>query len=67
MGILHPGLPLPPIAKKGKMRKYDDKHLTKRMYILEKFLNKMNQIPEIRADETFENFLKLSSGKEFEK
>lgn len=27
----------------------------------------MNQIPDIRADETFENFLKINNAKEFEK
>ena len=31
---LHPHLPIPPLARKGKMRKKEDKHLQKRMYIL---------------------------------
>ena len=59
MGIMHPGIPLPPLPKKGTRRRYDDKYLNKRMYMLEKLLNKMNQIPDIRANETFEMFFKL--------
>ena len=47
----HPGLPVPPIAKKGQYRRYDDKHLHKRMMILEMFLNKLVQIPEIKGDQ----------------
>ena len=31
---MHPGLPVPPIAKKGQYRRYDDKHLNKRRMIL---------------------------------
>ena len=30
------------------------------MYFLEKFLNRINQIPNLKADEVFENFIKLS-------
>ena len=54
--LLHPGLPLPPITKKGKT---DDKHLIKRMYLLEKFLNRLMTMPEIRADEVFQKFLRV--------
>ena len=43
--MLHPGIPIPPIAKKGLSRRYDDKHLRKRMMILEMFLNKLLEIP----------------------
>lgn len=43
--LLHPGLPVPPIAKKGQFRRYDDKHLWKRVMILEMFLNKLMEIP----------------------
>ncbi len=56
---LHPGVPVPPIAKKGQFRRYDDKHLRKRMMILEMFLNKLLEIPDLRADQVLENFLKL--------
>ena len=38
---MYPGMPIPPIAKKGQFRRYDDKHLKKRMMILEMFLNKL--------------------------
>jgi hypothetical protein len=41
---MHPGLPIPPITKKGKFRRYDEKHLIKKMLILEKCLNKMISI-----------------------
>lgn len=64
---LHPGLPVPPIAKKGKYRRYDDKHLNKRRMILEKFLNKIAQIPELKVDQLFENFLKFEDRVTFEK
>jgi sorting nexin-7/30/sorting nexin-8 len=47
---LHPGLPVPPIAKKGQFRRYDDKHLKKRMMILEMFVNKLLEIPQLRAE-----------------
>jgi hypothetical protein len=50
---LHPGIPVPPIAKKGQFRRYDDKHLNKRMMILEMFLNKILQVPELRANQIF--------------
>lgn len=43
--MLHPGMPVPPIAKKGQFRRYDDKHLWKRAMILEMFLNKLMEIP----------------------
>ena len=36
------------------------------MYILEKFLNKIALIPDVRADSVFENFLTMES-KSFEK
>ena len=49
--MLHPGLPIPPIAKKGQFRRYDDKHLRKRMMILEMFLNKLLEIFELRSDQ----------------
>jgi hypothetical protein len=64
---LHPGLPVPPIAKKGQFRRYDDKHLKKRMMILEMFLNKLLEIPELRAEPAVENFLKLGDKVAFEK
>jgi len=41
----HPGLPVPPIAKKGSYRRSDEKHLNKRRMILEMFLNELVQIP----------------------
>jgi hypothetical protein len=47
---LHPGLPVPPIAKKGQFRRYDDKHLKKRLMILEMFVNKLLELPELRAE-----------------
>lgn len=47
---LHPGMPIPPIAKKGQFRRYDDKHLKKRMMILEMFLKKILEAPELRAE-----------------
>lgn len=53
MERMHPGLPVPPIAKKGQYRRYDDKYLNKRRMILEMFLNKLVQIPEIKADQIF--------------
>lgn len=56
---LHPGLPVPPIAKKGQFRRYDDKHLKKRMMILEMFLNKLLEVPQLKAEPVVENFLKL--------
>ena len=64
---LHPGLPVPPIAKKGQYRRYDDKHLHKRLMILEMFLNKLAQIPELKGDQIFENFLKFDDQVMFEK
>ncbi len=57
--LLHPGLPVPPIAKKGQFRRYDDKHLWKRVMILEMFLNKLMEIPELKAEVLVENFLKI--------
>ena len=58
--MLHPGIPVPPIAKKGQYRRYDDKHLRKRMMILEMFLNKLLEIPELRADPVVEQFITVS-------
>lgn len=43
-------MPIPPIAKKGQFRRYDDKHLKKRMMILEMFLKKILEAPELRAE-----------------
>ncbi len=63
----HPGLPVPPIAKKGQFRRSDEKHLNKRRMILEMFLNKLVQIPEIKGDQIFENFLKFNDIVTFEK
>lgn len=51
--LLHPGFPVPPIAKKGNFARYDEKHLNKRRLILDKFLNKMVTIPEMKADNIF--------------
>ena len=65
--FLHPGIPVPPIAKKGQYRRYDDKHLRKRMMILEMFMNKILQIPELRAEQIVENFLKFDDIVIFEK
>ena len=65
--LLHPGLPVPPIAKKGGYRRYDDKHLQKRLMILEMFLNKLVQIPELKGDQILENFLKFNDSVMFEK
>ncbi len=62
---LHPGIPIPPLAKKGQFRRYDDKHLRKRMMILEMFLNKLLEIPELRAEVVLENFLKLDDKASF--
>jgi sorting nexin-7/30 len=58
--LLHPGMPVPPIAKKGQFRRYDDKHLWKRAMILEMFLNKLMEIPELKAEAVVENFLKIA-------
>lgn len=63
----HPGLPVPPIAKKGQYRRSDDKHLNKRRLILEMFLNKLVQIPELKADQILENFLKFEDVVKFER
>ena len=65
--MLHPGLPIPPIAKKGQYRRYDDKHLRKRMMILEMFLNKLLEIPELRAETVLEQFISISDKPGFEK
>lgn len=65
--VLHPGLPVPPIAKKGKFRRYDDKHLWKRAMILEFFLNKLMEIPELKAEASVEHFLKIADKAEWEK
>lgn len=59
LAALHPGLPVPPIAKKGQFRRYDDKHIKKRMMILEMFLNKLLAIPEFKAEQIIENFMKF--------
>ncbi len=53
-------MPVPPIAKKGQFRRYDDKHLWKRAMILEMFLNKLMEIPELKAEAVVENFLKIA-------
>jgi hypothetical protein len=58
-------MPVPPIAKKGGYRRYDDKHLGKRMMILEMFLNKLVQIPSLKGDFILDNFLKLSDSVAF--
>lgn len=42
---LHPGMPVPPIAKKSSYRKFTDVHLKRRMLVLESFLNKLLTIP----------------------
>lgn len=34
LSVLAPGIPIPPITKKYKIIRYDDKHLTKKMIIL---------------------------------
>ena len=35
VGMMHPGLPVPPISRKGGIKKRsDEKHLMKRMYLL---------------------------------
>ena len=60
---LHPGLPIPPISKKKNRVRYDDKYLYKKMYILEKFINKVLQIEELATDEVFERFLVLKDSK----
>ena len=65
--LLHPGLPVPPIAKKGKFRRYDDKHLWKRVMILEMFLNKLMEIPELKAEDAVEQFLKIADKADWEK
>jgi hypothetical protein len=64
---LNPGYPIPPAAKKGKIVRYDDKYLTKRRIVLEKFVNALVNIPEIAADILLENFLLIREQKEFEK
>ncbi len=43
-----PGFPVPAISKKGQFRRSDDKHLKKRMMILEKFMNKLLEVPELK-------------------
>jgi hypothetical protein len=63
---LHPGLPIPPLPKKGMTRNFDDKHLRKRMMMLEMYLNKMTMLNDIKSDIVFESFLTLK-GPEFEK
>ena len=65
--MLHPGIPIPPIAKKGQFRRYDDKHLRKRMMILEMFLNQLLEIPELRAEEVLEQFIAIQDKLSFEK
>ena len=54
MEMLHPGIPIPPLAKKGHRSKFDDKHLRKRMMMLEMCINKMVAIQDIKADPVFE-------------
>ena len=66
MEVLHPGIPIPPMPKKGKVRNFDEKHLRKRMMILEMCLNKMAAIGDVKGDTVFEEFLSLK-GQEFEK
>lgn len=53
LGTMNPGCPLPPLPKKGKVVHYEDKYLTKRMYILEKQLNSIAKVPELGADLLF--------------
>lgn len=55
----HPGYPIPPIAKKGAFRKFDDEYLKKRMTVLQNFMNKILTIPELKAEQIVEDFLKI--------
>jgi hypothetical protein len=62
---LHPGLPIPPIAKKSSFRKFHDAHLKKRMMILETFLNKTLTMPELKGEPIILDFLRLSDNLEY--
>jgi DNA-binding transcriptional MerR regulator len=55
--FLYPGTPIPPISKKGQYRRYDEKHLQKRLIILEMFLNKIVNMAELKSEVMVENFL----------
>lgn len=65
--LLCPGYPLPPVAKRGSFKRYDDKYLTKKMLILEKFLNAVVLIPQVFSHPLFESFLTIADQKEFQK
>ena len=67
LNFLYPGFPVPPISKKGHLRRYDEKHLTKRLIILEKFLNKIASIAELKSDELVHEFLTMKDVSSFEK
>lgn len=59
LNIRHPGYPIPPIAKKGAFRKFDDDYLKKRMSVLQNFMNKILTVPELKAEQIVEDFLKI--------
>ena len=63
--MLYPGYPIPPLKKKGNFKRYDDKYLTKKMLILERFLNSIISINELFSDPLFEKFLTVTLPKEF--
>ena len=55
----HPGYPIPPIARKGTFRKFDERYLNRRMVVLQHFINKILTIPELKAEQIVEDFLKI--------
>lgn len=67
LATTYPGIPVPPLKKKGNFKRYEDKYLFKKMLILEKFLNALVVIPELYSDILFEKFLTMVGGKDFEK
>jgi hypothetical protein len=64
---LYPGLPIPPLSKKGQFRRYDDKHLRKRTLMLEMFLSKVVSMPELKSEVIFKDFITITDRSAFEK
>ncbi len=48
------------------MRSFNDEHLSQRMNVFERFLNKCSHIDEICSDPIFEAFLSIESREELE-
>jgi hypothetical protein len=62
---LHPGLPIPPIANKSSYRKFTERHLRRRMMIMETFLNKILTVPDLKGEPVICEFLRVSDNLEY--